>query len=242
MIKRSLAAVTVLSTLATLTSSTTTGASTPSSLNGLTGVQIISLALAQMRTKGSFTVVGVNNEPGLTVTSVTSCTMNSGIRHDDYNGRLGERLFVNGVSYVRFSAGLVKFYFGKNVPSLANRWISFTPGQAQFSVYSLDVTAPTIASMLVLPGTLSVSTPLTFEAQSVVGITAANSLSTGPSGMVETLYVAEHAPYLPVALVLKSHLSGSSKPLTEFTFKNWGLPVTVSAPSHFTPSSQLTIP
>jgi hypothetical protein len=240
--KRLVVVATAMGLFATLAMFSSADASSPTSLTGLTGAQIDSLALAQMKAEGSYTVVAVSSDSGFTTSSVTSFTLNSGIRHDDFNGQRGERLFLHGVAYARFSAGLGKIYFNKSVPTLANPWISFARGHAYYSVFSSAMTEPTLARLLVLHGTLSVSAHLTFDARSVVAINGGNTVSSGTTLLTETLFVASTAPIVPVALVLTRHQSDSSKTIEEMTFKNWGLPVTVPAPNHSTPSSQLKFP
>ncbi|HEY5121213.1 MAG TPA: hypothetical protein VII84_06525 [Acidimicrobiales bacterium] len=237
-----LAAATAMGLFATFAMFSSAGASSPTSLASLTGAQIDSLALAQMKAEGSYTVVAVSSDSDFNASSVTSSTLTSGIRHDDVNGQRGERLFLHGVAYARFSAGLGKIYFNKSVPTLANRWISLTRGHAYYSAFSSAMIEPTLAPLLVLHGTLSVSAPLTFDARSVVAINGDNTVSSGTTSLTETLFVANTPPFVPVALVLTRHQSGSSKTIEEMTFKNWGLPVTVPAPSHSTPSSQLKFP
>lgn len=241
MCKRFTLAVSALGLIATLATFTSASAATPTSLSGLTGAQIDALTLAQMRAQGSYTVVVVSSAPGLNATSVTSSTQTSGIRHDDINGQHGERRFVNGVVYVHFTTALEKIYFGKVVTALTNQWVSFTRGQAYYNVFSTTMTGTTLGPLLRLPGKLNVSAPLTFDARSVVALTA-NSASTSTSGIVETLYVADKAPFLPVALVLKSRSSGSTKLLETITFTNWGTHVSVTAPLHFTSSSKFKLP
>lgn len=241
MMKRILVAATTLGVLGTLVSLTDASATAATSLHGLTGAQVDAMALAQMKSHESYTVVVVSTTPGLRATSETSSTLSSGIRHDDINGQRGERLFVNGVVYVYFTATLEKIYFGKVIAPLTHKWVSFTAGQPYFSLFSTSMSETTMAPLLALKGKLKVSAPLTFDAQRVVRVTAANSAS-GASGILKTLYVADTAPFLPVALVINSHSSSSSQILETMTFKNWGTRVTVTAPRHFTASSKFKLP
>ena len=240
MMKRILVAASTIGLLVTF--ATGAGAATPTSLSGLTGAQVDALAIAQMRAVGSYTLVVTSTVAGLHATSVTSSTLYSGIRHDDINGQLGEKVFVNGVVYVRFTAPVEKIYFGKVIASLANKWISFTPGQPFYSLFSTTMSESTLAPLLTLRGTLNVSPPLTYDHRHVVAITPAASAATSPSGIAETLYVSNSAPFLPVALVIDSHSSAPSKTLETVTFKNWGVHVTVRAPRHFTASSKFKLP
>ena len=223
-----------LSSLGTLWVTTFAGASTPTSLKGMNGVQIDALAIAQMKVARSYTMVEVSNEPGLIATSVTSSNLSSGVRHDVINGHFGERRYVKGVAYAKFDAGLVKIFFGKSIPSVANHWVSFTPAHKYYSTFANTMTESSLAPLLVLHGPLRVSSPLTFMSQHVVAVTSVRASSTSAPSFSEILYVRNVAPFLPVALSLNS--SASPRPLVELAFKDWGRPLSVSAPANVTPS------
>ncbi len=240
--KRIIAVVISSCLVGSLTVLTGTSGATPTSLNGLTGAQIEALALSQMKASGSYTVTVQSVFKGVDATSVTSSTLTSGIRHDVINGQRGERVLVNGVVYVDFPTALEKIYFGKVIPGLADRWVAFTRGQPYYSFFATTMTEPTLAPILSLAGVLSVSAPLTYEAQRVVRVTPDPSPSPSAKGLVEDLYVADTSPFLPVALVIGVHSSASTKTIETATFKNWGAKVTVRAPSHSTPSSAFKLP
>ncbi len=240
--KRILAAITTSCLVGSLTTLTGASGATPTSLKGLTGAQIEAVALAQMRAAGSYMVTVKSAFKGVNATSVTYSTLTSGIRHDVINGQRGERLMANGVVFVNFSTALEKIYFGKIIPTLANKWVAFKRGQPYYSFFASTMTEKTLAPILSLSGVLRVSAPLTYDAQRVVRITPVPKVSSSASGLVEDLYVANTAPFLPVALVIGAHSSTSTKTIETVTFKNWGTKVAVSAPSQSTPSSSFKLP
>ncbi|NNN08796.1 MAG: hypothetical protein HKL85_06330 [Acidimicrobiaceae bacterium] len=242
MMKKILAATTTLCLVGSLTAIASASAATPTSLNGLTGAQIEAVALAQMRAAGSYTMTVTSAISGFTGTSTTSSTLTSGIRHDVVNGQRGEKIFVNGVVYVNLTTALEKIYFGKVIPAFSNKWISFTRGQPYYSLFSTTMAESTLAPILKFRGALTVSPPLTYDAQRVVGISSAASSSTAASGVLETLYVADTPPFLPVALVITAHSSPAAKPIETIVFKDWGARVKVTAPRHFTSSSKFKLP
>ncbi len=221
-----------------LTALSVAGATTPTTLHGLTGAQVDALALAQMRAAGSYTVVITSVTSHLDATSTTSSTLTSGVRHDVINGQPGERVFVGGVAYVRFSTALEKIYFGKVIAPLTGHWVAFHPGQHYFGIFAATMTEATLAPLLKLTGNVTASPPLSFGGQTVVGVTNA----TSSSSLVETLYVANTAPHLPVGVIIASRAGGVLKPLETFVFKNWGAHVAISAPAHALPSSNFALP
>lgn len=239
MFKKIITTATAMGLLGTICVTTSASASSPISLAGLNGTQINALAIAQLKAAGSYTMIEVSNEPGLVATSVTSSTMTKGIRHDEINGHFGERRFLNGVAYVKFDTGLAQLYFGKTMKGIANKWISFTRTHKDYSIFSNTMTGSSLAPLLVLRGTLHVSGPQTFESQRVVAVSSLHAGSSSSPSFTETFYVASAAPFLPVALVLSS--STSTKPLVALQFKDWGRPVSVSAPSAATPSWRTAI-
>ena len=194
-----------------------------------------------MKTQGSGLVIAVTNEPGVTTRSVTSLAWTSGIRFDNYNGFTGERIFASGVAYLRFSAGLGKIYFNKKVPQDANKWYSFTAGHPYYTAFSVNMTLESMANDLMMNGKLSLSGPLTYDAKKVVKVSQNIVVSGSPPEFL-SFYIANTAPYLPVAWVWRSHATGTAKPVEEFTFKNWGLPVRVTAPSPVTQSWKFKFP
>ena len=234
MSKKLLPAGVALSMLGTFSVTTLAGASTPTSLKGMSGAQINAFAISQMKAARSYTMVEVSDEPGLKATSVTTSNLTSGVRHDDINGHFGERRYVHGVAYTKFDAGLVKVYFGKSISSVANHWVSFTSGHKYYSTFANTMTESSLAPLLVLHGSLRVSAPLTLMSHRVVAVSSVHSSSATSPSFSETFYVQNTAPFLPVALVLSS--SASTKPLVELTFKDWGHPVSVAKPADVTPS------
>lgn len=215
------------------------GAATTPARRGRTASQVVALALAGLRAAGSYTVTVASTVQNFSATSVTSSTLTSGIRHDVINGQHGERIFAQGVVYVRFTPVLEQLYFAKVIPGLANQWVAFRPGQRYFSVFAATMTGSTLAPLITPSGRLTMSAALTYDGQRVVAVTGTPPTTTG---LLETLYVSDRAPYRPVAVRIDSRTATSTTLAETITFSHWGAHLRVSAPAHSVASSQFTLP
>jgi hypothetical protein len=88
---------------------------------------------------------------------------------------------------------------------------------------------------------LSLTAPTTINGVAVIGVAGKLNVATFGVGGTATVYVATSAPFLPVQLSLVESKSGVSTNVT-FTLKNWGAPVSITAPKNFTPIGQTNLP
>jgi hypothetical protein len=230
--KKSLVAIAILSLIGVVP--VATGAQgAPTSLTDLTGAQIMAIATKAAVGEGTVTRTVIANLLGTGVKSKTTSTLRSGIQTGTVRGHKLDVVYLNGVVYVKLDAALLKSEFGQSLPSLANKWISFTKGHNYFTQFSAGLTLPSLVTILTPAGALSVSTPVTIDGQQTVAVSGDVSGTTSSTQGSQTVYVSTTPPFLPVRVVVLSALSGSTKPAEDIVFKNWGVPVTITRPSSY---------
>ncbi len=237
--KKTLVTAALLSVVSLVPAVTIAGAST--TLSGLSPSQILATSIRSAAREKSAATVATTNVLGISVKLVTNSGPRSGVGFETVDGHKGEVVFLNGVLYAKFDADLIKFNYGVSDPKAANRWISMTKVSRYYNNLSTGIAFPSILQELQPSGTLSASSPLTVDGVSVIGITGKPNAVLGVTSGTQTLYVAIAAPFLPVEVIIKANESSVPVVLT-VTPKNWGTPVSVSAPSVFTPIAKTTLP
>jgi hypothetical protein len=239
--RKSLTAVAVLSMLALVPTLSSAGASTPTTLTGLSAQQIMSTSIKAAIAKKSATTVVTTSVLSIKVKEVTISGPHSGTGSEVIDGHKGEVIYLNGVVYAKFDAYLVNFNYGVKDNAVANKWISITKGRKFYSSLSSGITFPSVLQEMQPVGTLSASAPKIINGVSAIGITGNPSPSSGTTTGSETMYVATTAPFLPVEVLIKAVSSGITVVLTVIP-KNWSVPVSVTAPKVFTSISKTKLP
>jgi hypothetical protein len=220
---------------------TIAGASTPTSLTGLDAAQVLNVSLKAASTEHSASVVLTTQVGTNTVRQVITSGPRSGYATEDVVGHKGQYIYVHGVLYVKFDATLLHFMFGVSDNAVANKWISSTKGDKYYANMSEDLTLPSMLQVLHPSGTLALTAPTTINATSVIGVYGGLGGGFGTLQGNETLYVSAVAPYLPVQLVVNYTTAGTHV-ITLVTPKNWGVPVSVDAPTVFTSIKKTSLP
>jgi hypothetical protein len=220
---------------------TVTNAGASATLSGLSPSQILATSIRSAAREKSAATVATTTVLGISVKLVTNSGPRSGLGFETVDGHKGEVIFLNGVLYAKFDADLIKFNYGVSNAKAANKWISITKVSRYYNNLSTGIAFPSILAELQPSGTLSASSPSTLDGVSVIGITGKPNPVLGATSGSQTLYVATTAPFLPVEVVIKADESSIPVVLT-VTPKNWGAPVSVSAPGVFTPIARTTLP
>ncbi len=215
------------------------GASTPTTLTGLSATQVLSVSLKAASTKQSATTV--LSALGNTLHAVITAGPRSGSGSEVLDGHKGEFIYSNGVIYTKFDATMVHFEFGVTDTSVANKWISATKSSKFYYGLSANLTLPSILLLMHPADVLSLTSPTTVNGVAVIGVAGKLSVADFGVGGTSTLYVSTTAPFLPEQLLLVESKSGLTANVT-FTFKNWGVPVSVTAPKNFTPIGKTNLP
>ncbi len=167
-----------------------------------------------------------------------------------------EVIVVNSMAYMKPNTTMVENTFGyspSEAASLAGRWISFTPSDAPYSSVAADVTTettwndPSDSPGNGLPATpVSVSGVYTLNGQSVqsvrYSIRGTGKTSDASESGGETMVFSASDPHLPIYGT--DQLSGTTGQQTasendKVTFTQWGVPVSVTAPTGSIPYSTL---
>jgi hypothetical protein len=167
-----------------------------------------------------------------------------------------EVIVINSMAYMKPNATMVENTFGyspSEAASLAGRWISFTPSDAPYSSVAADVTTettwnnPSDSPDNGLPTTpVSVSGVYTLNGQSVqsvrYSIRGTSKTASGSESGGETMVFSATDPHLPISAT--DQLSGTTGQQTasesdKVTFTQWGLPVSLTAPTGSIPYSTL---
>jgi hypothetical protein len=239
--RKSLTAVAVLSVLGLVPALSSASGATPTTLTGLSARQIMSTAIKASIGQGSATTVVTTSVLGIKVKEVTISGPRSGSGSEVINGHKGEIIYLNGVVYAKFDAFLVNFNYGVKDSAVANKWISITKGHKFYSNLSSGIAFPSVLQEMQPIGTLSASAPQIINGVSAIGVTGNPNPLSGTTSGSETLYVSTAAPFLPVEVTIKAVESGITVVLTVIP-KNWGVPVTVTAPKDFTSISKTKLP
>jgi len=218
---------------------TSAGASTPTTLTGLSASQVLNVSLKAANAQKSATTIesALDNQ----VRVVISSGLRSGYALERLGGHEDEFIYVNGVVYAKFDPTLVHLNYGVTDNSVANKWISVTKGNKFFNYFSTDLTLPSLLLVMHPGGTLGFSAPATINSVSVIGVTGTFGAPKVGVGGTETLYVSTVAPFLPVQLLIMESKSGVTANVT-FTPKNWGDAVSVVAPKNFTQINRTNLP
>jgi hypothetical protein len=237
--RKSIAALSVVSVLGLVPAMSSAGASTPisspASLSGLTASQVIATSIAAARAEG--TVTRIFNEKVLStdVTTITNSTNGAATQSLIINGHKGEIVLDKGVVYIKLDNTLVTAEYRASLPSLANKWISFTKGHTHYSNFIQGLALSAVLASLQPVGTLTLSAPQIVNGVQVVGVSGNAATSSTLAQVSETVFVSTTAPYLPVGEAITATSSGIVGHGT-VTLKNWGSPITVTPPRTFTPS------
>lgn len=220
---------------------TSAGASTPTTLTGLSATQVLNVSLKAANAKHSATTVGSTKVLGVSLSENTTSGLRSGFGFETVNGHKGEVIYANGVVYAKFDSSLVKFNYGVTDNSVANKWISVTKGNKFYASLSSGITFPSVIQQMHPAGTLSLTAPTTINGVPAIGVTGKINASIAPLNGSETLYVSTTAPFLPVQVLVKESQSGVTANIV-LTPKNWGVIVSVAAPKTFTPIDKTSLP
>ncbi len=217
------------------------GASTPTTLTGLSATQVLNVSLKAASAKHSATTVGSTKVLGVSLSENTTSGPSSGFGFETVNGHKGEVIYSKGIVYAKFDASLVNFNYGVTDNSVANKWISVTKGNKFYASLSSGITFPSVLQQMHPAGTLSLTAPTTIDGVSAIGIAGKINPTIAPLSGSETIYVSTTAPFLPVQVLVKESQSGVTANVV-LTPKNWGIAVSVTAPKSFTPIAKTSLP
>lgn len=234
--KKILSSVASLSLACLALTVSTSGASTPTTLTGLSAGQILATSFAAANARGSFTTVGATTVLGVKLREVTSSGQRDGYGSENVNGHKGAVVFLRGVVYAKLDPYLVKLDFGVKNSQVANRWISVTRASRFYNSLAVGIAFPSVLQEMHPTGTLSTTPLTTINGVSVVGVSGRINPAINTSVGSETLYVATRAPFLPVQVVIEESQSGVNATIT-LTPRKWGIRVPVVAPRSFIPIS-----
>ncbi len=209
--------------------------SSPASILTLSARHIVDVSLANARAQGSCSNVSRGAAVGLSFSATTQSGANVAEQSIVFNKARGTALLVAGTAYVRLSAKLIALEFGRTAPQLADRWIAISHGDKVFASVTTGMLFSSMLSQVLPSGTLSKSKVVTLDGVNVIAISGGANARLGLSAARQTLFVAAHAPYLPVALDAAGRSQGVPTTLT-VTFSHWGEPLHYVAP---TPSLSL---
>jgi hypothetical protein len=213
---------------------TSASAASPGSLTGLSARQVLAVTLHAANAQRSAGSVITTSVLGVTIRGVTVSGPRTGNVFIDINGHRGEIVYLKGVLYVKFDAAIVRFEFSKSVPAVADKWISLTTASRYYRSLATGITLPSVLNQLTPAGPVTVSGPMVLDGRSVLAVSGTPNATVGLSGGTQTLYVSVTAPFLPVAGDVTASQSGLNLDI-RITLKNWGIPVTVTAPRSSTP-------
>lgn len=218
---------------------TPAGASTPTTLTGLSATQVLNVSLKAANAEQSVTTV--LSALGNSLRAVITAGPRSGQGSESLDGHKGQFIYSNGVVYTKFDPTMVHFEYGVTDKSVANKWISATKASKFYYGLSADLTLPSLLLVMHPADVLSLTAPTTINGVAVIGVAGKLSAANFGVGGTSTLYVSSTAPFLPVQLSLVESKSGLSANVT-FTLKNWGAALSITAPKNFTPIGQTNLP
>ena len=208
----------------------------PASIVGLSARQIAAISLASARAQGTCTNVSHGAAVGLSFGATTHSGANVAEQAIHFNKASGTALLVAGTAYVRLSANLITLEFGRSAPQLANRWIAIARSDKAFESVTTGMLFSSMLSQVLPAGKLTKSKVVTLDGVKVIAVSGSANAQLGLSAAKQTLFVAAHAPYLPVALDAAGRSQGIPTTLT-VTFSHWGESLHYSAPPSALPLS-----
>jgi hypothetical protein len=154
-------------------------------------------------------------------------------------------LFIGNIGYLKANVPALTGFIGvsaSQAPSLAGKWLSFSPGDTlgttTYSSLVAGITLSSVASEIELSGPDTISGTQTVDGQSVRAITSPLPASQQlPATARMTLYVTASGS-LPVL----EKLSGADGQENQTSFSHWGESRHLTAPSGALPVSSLGAP
>ena len=154
-------------------------------------------------------------------------------------------LVVGEVGYIKGDAAALTGFFGFPqglAKRLADRWISFHPGdsagETNYQAVTSNVTLASVADELRLTGPLTLTAATVAAGQPVVGVHGdAPAGNDNPPGSTVTLYVASRGHPLPVTFQLEAAAAQGT-----YTFSRWGEALSLTAPPNPIPAASLSPP
>ena len=154
-------------------------------------------------------------------------------------------LFLGNTGYLKANSAALTGFIGvssSQAPSLAGKWLSFSPGDTlgttTYSSLVAGITLSSVASEIQLPGPDTITGTQTVDGQSVRAISSPLPASQQlPATARMTLYVAASGS-LPVL----EKLSGAGGQVNQTSFSHWGESLHLTAPSGALPVSSLGAP
>jgi hypothetical protein len=181
--------------------------------------------------------------PGVTENSVFDIGTNEG-REVDSGALGGSGIIVKGtilvIAGVLYMRGNASYLSSQGIPQAAasmydGHWISYSSTDADYASIADEVTLGTALVDGTPTGNLAKTGPRTVDHASVIGISGGLSgpSAAGSTGS-ETIYVAQHAPYLPVKLVRLQTVKQATYAITA-TLSRWHENLSIQAPANSTP-------
>jgi hypothetical protein len=177
--------------------------------------------------------VGTVTAPSENAKVVNDIGTTSGRQVIVVNGAHAEVIIVHKVAYIKGDSKAVVNYFQltKTDPAkYANKWLSITSSNTGYANVSQSVTLKSDFDTWKIPGTLSEGKKTTVNGKSVIPITGKVTMTASAPAVSVTLYVTASGKTLPVEIVLKSTTENET-----VKWSKWGSPVSLAAPSKFTP-------
>jgi hypothetical protein len=148
-------------------------------------------------------------------------------------------MVVGGVAYISGNQAALVHYFGFPAAvarKVGTRWVSIPSSSSAYSTVAGDATLPSAMGNLAIAGKLTQTAPTTVNGEPVIGIRTDDTITGSPrSTLVATLYLSRTSKPLPVRATYTYSKGGTAT----ITFSDWGEKVTLKAPAHSIPLSQL---
>ena len=206
-----------------------------------TPAQILSLTKAAMERAGSVHVVNTTSLNGtISFTLTTDSSAGSGTQAQVFGGGvekvrlIGSTLFINADS-VAFSLD-----FNVSNSTLTNEWVRVPVSNPNYANISAAILLPSLIKDTLSMKSLKNLGVETFDGRTTVAIEGFPPNSTPGTSVVQTLYVATSAPYLPVGLstVFLEGVNGKGKSV----FSRWGEKVAVRPPARYVTATAKDFP